>query len=743
MSFFEFPHTRTYDSDLGWLIWAMKKLIGDMTEFTEINSIKFGDPINWNIATQYEPTTIVVDDEGNGYISRKAVPAGIALTDTEYWTRIFNFSDITDAIRDSIAVNAGNSSTTPVALRKDDLVWWNGSIYKVLYDIAAGTAFIDGTNVTPYTVNERIRDFGSEIGTIENDITSLQKADTALQTAIEEEAAERIAADTAINKNLQTLSEDVADLESSIAADTLKTFMARPIYTKLRYKSEYPTTKALQGGCAISDTELFIICANKNYGDPEPIADCYVLSIPTMNVVRSARLNIAHGNSVTFRNGLCYVTTLGQSVFEVDPINMRVVREIVIDANKQTIAIAHNDREDVFYVTFRYEISTIYKYNSEFRLIDSFTLPDYNTLHGAGGQDMDIKDGILYYMLWEPNYTICYSLSKSRTERIFKNPEYLERHILKETEFITHTPSGTFYVGYNNGANNSTDPYTENVICEANFAKGIVESDNYIVGSNTYNTVARVYVDSSYDGNYSDGTQEYPYKEIQQALDNFNQRAYVALYVADGSYVECVIMDRFFYIEGNTENIIINGLSLYNCDATIRSVQITENADRDYALEALGGVVTMSSPTSVRCPSISINAGARLTNSGDRPESLRLVNGEYIGNTRVSPFLPAEITKVINTSILKALLRVPVAAGSTTLANNRYDDYRERYLWVDVTINGNTQTLYVPLIHGNTDIPVQYGSTSGKIRVNLNKNTCTITLTNCTIGSGTYIFLFD
>ena len=188
MAFFEFPYTRTDDSDLGRLIRAMKTLISEMVEFTDINSIKFADPINWNIATQYEPTTIVVDDEGNGYISKRAVPAGIALTDTTYWTRIFNFSDITDAIRSSIALNAGNSPTTPESLRKDDLVWWNGIIFRVLYDIAAGTAFSPNVNVEEYTVNERIQDLAGVAIPIAEDLA--------------QERSERIEADNALTEEL-------------------------------------------------------------------------------------------------------------------------------------------------------------------------------------------------------------------------------------------------------------------------------------------------------------------------------------------------------------------------------------------------------------------------------------------------------------------------------------------------------------------------------------------------------------
>ena len=158
MAFFnEFPHSRTYDSDLGWLIWAMKKMIGEWENFADQNSIKFADPIVWTIDRNYETRTIVIDNDGNGYISSKPVPTGVPLSDGNYWTQIFNFGNITDTIRRNIAVNAGESPTTPQALKEGDLVWWNGDLYEVLYDIAAGTAFIPNVNISALTVDQKIQ----------------------------------------------------------------------------------------------------------------------------------------------------------------------------------------------------------------------------------------------------------------------------------------------------------------------------------------------------------------------------------------------------------------------------------------------------------------------------------------------------------------------------------------------------------------------------------------------------------
>lgn len=46
--------------------------------------LKFADPIEWNANTQYEPM-IAVMYQGNSYISRTYVPAGIVPTNEEYW----------------------------------------------------------------------------------------------------------------------------------------------------------------------------------------------------------------------------------------------------------------------------------------------------------------------------------------------------------------------------------------------------------------------------------------------------------------------------------------------------------------------------------------------------------------------------------------------------------------------------------------------------------------------------------
>lgn len=47
----------------------------------------------WDQKKEYEELTIVLDAEsGDGYISRKPVPAGTVLTDTDYWSLCSHFN---------------------------------------------------------------------------------------------------------------------------------------------------------------------------------------------------------------------------------------------------------------------------------------------------------------------------------------------------------------------------------------------------------------------------------------------------------------------------------------------------------------------------------------------------------------------------------------------------------------------------------------------------------------------------
>lgn len=103
MAFFnEFPHTRNYDSDLGWLIKVYNNLVSEYGSLTawkaehEQEYIELKDLVDtltsnlinvikpWDGTIAYKIYTIV-SYEDNSYIAIKDVPAGILITNTNYW----------------------------------------------------------------------------------------------------------------------------------------------------------------------------------------------------------------------------------------------------------------------------------------------------------------------------------------------------------------------------------------------------------------------------------------------------------------------------------------------------------------------------------------------------------------------------------------------------------------------------------------------------------------------------------
>lgn len=102
MSFFEFPHTRTYDSDLGWIIEHLKTNIDQIailqawaaSHKVEYDALKekvdalvdgLIDVISpWDSSQSYTIFDIV-EYQGVNYIAVQDVPVGTMITNTDYW----------------------------------------------------------------------------------------------------------------------------------------------------------------------------------------------------------------------------------------------------------------------------------------------------------------------------------------------------------------------------------------------------------------------------------------------------------------------------------------------------------------------------------------------------------------------------------------------------------------------------------------------------------------------------------
>ena len=87
----KYPYTDFHELNLDWILSSIRELASQMEGWQAANTITYGG--TWSIDKAYQAWTVVVDGD-NGYISKKAVPYGIALTNTEYWENIADFSSL-------------------------------------------------------------------------------------------------------------------------------------------------------------------------------------------------------------------------------------------------------------------------------------------------------------------------------------------------------------------------------------------------------------------------------------------------------------------------------------------------------------------------------------------------------------------------------------------------------------------------------------------------------------------------
>ena len=182
----EYPYTDFHELNLDWILRQMQALNITMESFVNVNTIKYADPIQWSIASQYEQNTLV-QDNGLTFLSKKAVPTGINITNTDYWLQVADFTSLANTLKQSIAAADDGSSTTSTANRsEDELVWLNDYLYVVLRTINVGDAYIEtgvNPNVAKITLEQYINSAASHMDIIKESIAIADDASSATSTA--------------------------------------------------------------------------------------------------------------------------------------------------------------------------------------------------------------------------------------------------------------------------------------------------------------------------------------------------------------------------------------------------------------------------------------------------------------------------------------------------------------------------------------------------------------------------------
>ena len=155
--FDHFPYTNFHELNLAWILEMLKEIDKTMDEFVAINALKYADPIQWNIVSQYEKNTIVIDPlTGTAYISVQPVPAGVSLTNTDYWSVVFDLGQFVVKAAQNFCTRYEEATTLTATFPSlvNDWLIWGDTLYYALVNITAGDTYVPDSNIKQFTVED-------------------------------------------------------------------------------------------------------------------------------------------------------------------------------------------------------------------------------------------------------------------------------------------------------------------------------------------------------------------------------------------------------------------------------------------------------------------------------------------------------------------------------------------------------------------------------------------------------------
>lgn len=313
---YEYPYTDPSRSNSDWLLNNMKSLNEKFIDFIKVNTIKYANPIEWKITTQYEANTVVIDENtGNAYLSVKEVPKGVNILNNDYWLPIFNYEATIDNLREEIAeANEKGSAVATKDRHINDLVWLNNKLVRIIAEMVEGEQYIKDSNYVETTVEKeiiaRIEAVKTEIISTVNDIIDPIK-EIYVSSFAGDTDAEKLqnAVNYAIDNYYPVI---VIDKDYDITGSTIKLnkglFISNDDF--LRYRNKL-TFNAVKGARIIKKDAGFFFTADIYSGDFAFNGVAFL-----GNVVLDNRDDIAHkwaGNSIFDCSKLIRITTVNCS----------------------------------------------------------------------------------------------------------------------------------------------------------------------------------------------------------------------------------------------------------------------------------------------------------------------------------------------------------------------------------------------------------------------------------------------
>lgn len=203
----QFPYSDIHEMNLDWIIKTVKNLVYEMQGFKAANSVSYENA--WIITKQYTAWSIVYAD-GHLYISLQPVPAGVAITNTDYWMNLLPFSIDTEFDLNSYNAIANKTVTSKFATVDNSISELDSKI-----DAETSRATDEETRIDN-KLDDTIDDLTAETHARESADTLLSNRITTNSNNIVAETTARENADTALSNRIDGI---IALPDGSTTAD--------------------------------------------------------------------------------------------------------------------------------------------------------------------------------------------------------------------------------------------------------------------------------------------------------------------------------------------------------------------------------------------------------------------------------------------------------------------------------------------------------------------------------------------
>lgn len=205
----------------------------------------FADPIQWDITLKYEPLTVVTDN-GASYVSRRYVPEGIQLNDTDYWILWADYNAQLQQLIEDVNTYNGRIEDLEEALPVTS--------YDDVNTVEAAISAID-TRTDALEDALPIADY-DDVNTVSAGISALDTRIDALEDALPIAEFDDV---NTVDARFDTAENNIANLQTSLAG---KVSMGAGMNADLRLMGEATQLFGLQAVGSNNHSVVLIICSN-------------------------------------------------------------------------------------------------------------------------------------------------------------------------------------------------------------------------------------------------------------------------------------------------------------------------------------------------------------------------------------------------------------------------------------------------------------------------------------------------